>query len=39
MPRDDHDKVVVLVPLPYDTISRPVLIEEIKELLEQFGTV
>jgi len=39
MPENDHDKVVVVVPLPYDTGSRPALIEEIKELLEQFGKV
>ena len=39
MPEIDHDKVVVLVPLPYDTESRPVLIEEVKGLLEEFGKV
>jgi len=35
----DDDKVVVLVPIPYDTGSRPDLTEEIKELLGQFGEV
>jgi hypothetical protein len=39
MPGDDHDKVVVLVPLPYDTGSRRGLVDEIKELLGQFGKV
>lgn len=39
MSENDYDKVVVLVPLPYDTASRPILIEEVKELLEQFGKV
>ena len=39
MAEDGNDKVVVLVPLPYDTGSRPGLIKEIKEVLGQFGKV
>lgn len=38
MPGDDHNKVVVLVPFPYDPGS-PGLIEGVKGLLGQFGTV
>jgi hypothetical protein len=39
MAGDDHNRVVVLVPLPDDIESRPDLIEEIQELLRQFGNV
>lgn len=38
MPGDEHNKVVVLVPFPYDPGS-PGLIEGVKGLLAQFGTV